>query len=48
MLSSKIILFNQVSVFLAKISKLKYDVLNSHDGCFQYSKQGLEIRFPII
>ena len=39
---------NQVSIFVGKISKLKLDVINYHDGCFQYRKKGPEIIFPGI
>ena len=42
-LSPKIILFNQVLGIVGSFSKLKYDMLNNHDGYFQYPKHGQNI-----
>ena len=35
-------------MFFGGVSKLKYDVLNDLDGCFQYPKKGPKVIFVRI
>ena len=43
---SKVILLNQVSMFIGQLSNLKHDIINSHDGRFQYLKEGTYTILP--
>ena len=46
--SNKVILLNQVSGFIGQYSNLKHDIIDSHYGGFNYSKECAEILLPVI
>ena len=43
---SKVILLNQVSMFIGQLSNLKHDIINSRDGRFHYLKECTDTILP--